>query len=88
MILPLMLFLFLGMLEIGNALAVSHSLSRLSREAANIASRGTSLDTVLTVAASNGRDIHLGERGGLVVSRIGVRNQGVEVLAQVASQKG
>lgn len=85
MILPLMLFLFLGMLEIGNALAVSHSLSRLSREAANIASRGTSLDTVLTVAASNGRDIHLGERGGLVVSRIGVRNQGVEVLAQVAS---
>ena len=85
MVLPLMLFLFLGMVEIGNAMAVSHSLSRLSREAANIASRGTSLDTVLTVVAANGRDIHLGQRGGTVVSRIGVRRDGLEILDQVAS---
>lgn len=85
MVLPLMLFLFLGMIEVGNALAVSHTLGRLTREGANIASRGTSLDTVLTVVAYNGQDIHLDERGGSVVSRIAVRTDGVEILAQTAS---
>ena len=85
MVLPLVLFLFLGMLEIGNALAVSHSLSRLSREAANIASRGTNLDTVLTVVDASGSDIHLGERGGSVVSRIEVDSGGLEIIDQVAS---
>jgi hypothetical protein len=80
-----MLFLFLGMIEIGNALAVSHTLSRLSREGANIASRGTNLDTVLTVVATNGVDIRLGQRGGSVVSRIGVSADGLEILDQVAS---
>lgn len=85
MVLPLMLFLFLGMLEIGNALAVSHTLSRLSREGANIASRGTALDTVLTVLSYNGEDIDLGERGGSIVSRIGVRTGGLRILDQVAS---
>jgi len=85
MLLPLILFLFLGMVEIGNALAVSHSLSRLSREAANIASRGTNMDTVLTVVDASGSDIRLGERGGSVVSRIEVRADGLEILDQVAS---
>ena len=85
MVLPLMLFLFLGMVEIGNALGVYHSMSRLSREGANIASRGTSLDTVLSVVATSGSDIHLGERGGSVISRIGVRSGGLEILDQVAS---
>ncbi|MBT8462147.1 MAG: pilus assembly protein [Gemmatimonadetes bacterium] len=85
MVLPLMLFLFLGMVELGNALAVSQSLTRLSREAANIASRGTRLDTVLTVVAANGRDLKFIERGGSVVSRIGVRADGLEILEQVSS---
>ena len=57
LVLPLLLFLFLGMVEVGNALTVAHTLSKLSREGANIASRGTSLDTVLTVVATSGRDI-------------------------------
>jgi len=83
MVLPLILFLLLGMLEIGNALAVSHTLSRLSREGANIASRGTSLDTVLTVMATNGADIHLGRRGGTVVSKVAVRSDGIRILDQV-----
>jgi len=85
MVLPLMLFLFLGMVEIGNVLAVSHSLSKLSREGANIASRGTSLDTVLTVVASSGGSISLDRRGGSVVSRVAVRNDGPLILDQVAS---
>jgi hypothetical protein len=85
MMLPLMLFLFLGMLEIGNALAVTHTLSRLTREGANIASRGTSLDTVLNIVSYNGEDIHLGERGGTVVSRIGVRSDGLLILNQVST---
>jgi len=85
LVLPLMLFLFLGMIEIGNALTVSHTLSRLSREAANIASRGASLDTVLTVVSYSGQDIHFGERGGSVVSRVSVRSGDMEILAQSAT---
>jgi hypothetical protein len=85
MVLPLMLFLFLGMVEIGNVLAVSNTLSRLTREGANIASRGTSLDTVLTVVSYNGQDIGLGQRGGSVVSRIRVRSDGLKIMDQVAT---
>jgi|AP12_2_1047962.scaffolds.fasta_scaffold03303_2 TadE-like protein len=85
MVLPLMLFLFLGMIEIGNALSVSHSLSRLSREGANIASRGTSLDTVVNVVTYSGQDIQLGQRGGSIVSRVGMRSDGLQILDQVAS---
>jgi hypothetical protein len=85
MVLPLMLFLFLGMVEIGNALAISNTLSRLTREGANIASRGTSLDTVVNIVTYNGQDIHLGQRGGAVVSRISVRSDGLKILDQVAT---
>lgn len=85
MVLPLVLFLLLGMLEVGNALAVGHTLSRLSREGANIASRGTSLDTVLTVLATSGSDIKLGRRGGSVVSKVAVRSDGIRILNQVSS---
>ena len=85
LVLPLLLFLFLGMVEIGNALSVSYTLSKLSREAANIASRGTSLDTVLTVVASSGQDIKLARRGGSVVTRLEIGSDGPVVLEQVAS---
>lgn len=85
MLLPLILFVFLAMVEIGNALAVSHNLSKLTREGANIASRGTSLDTVLTVLAHTGQDIHLDGRGGAVVSRVEIRGDGPLILDQVAT---
>ena len=85
MVLPLLLFLFLGMVEIGNALAVSHTLSKLSREGANIASRGTSLDTVLNVVASSGQNINLARRGGSVVTRLEIGGNGPVILNQVAS---
>lgn len=85
MVLPLLLFLFLGMVEIGNALAVSHNLSKLTREGANLASRGTSLDTVITVLSSTGRDIRLDRRGGSIVSRVEIRAAGPVILDQVAT---
>jgi hypothetical protein len=80
-----MLFLFLGMIEIGNVLAVSHTLSRISREGANIASRGTSLEAVVGVLATNGSDIHLAGRGGSVVSRVFMEEDGPRILAQATS---
>ncbi len=83
--LPLILFLLLGMIEVGNLLAVSHTMSKLSREGANIASRGTSLDTVLAVVESSGTEIRLARRGGSVVSRVEVLSDGPVVLDQVAT---
>lgn len=85
MVLPLVLFIFLGMVEIGNALAVSHTLSRISREGANIASRGTSLDTVVAVLATNGSDIRLSSRGGSIVSRVALQETGPRILSQASS---
>jgi hypothetical protein len=85
LVVPLILFLFLGMVEIGNAMAVSHTLSKLTREGANIASRGTSLDTVLTVVAANGDEIRLGRRGGSVVTRVEMRVDGPLILDQVST---
>jgi hypothetical protein len=85
LMLPLILFLLLGMIELGNALAVSHTLSKLSREGASIASRGTDLDTVVSVLSRTGTDIHLAERGGTVVSRVQIRADGPRVLEQVST---
>jgi hypothetical protein len=69
-VLPFLLIMSFGILELGNALDKAHGMSTLSREGANIAVRGTALDTVAAVTMSNGVSIGLDVRGGTIVSRI------------------
>ena len=65
MVLPLMLFLFLGMVEIGNALAISNTLSRRSPGREPTSPPGARASTrSLNIVTYNGQDIHLGQRGG------------------------
>jgi hypothetical protein len=85
LLLPVLLVLLFGVVEAGRALATEQRLSALSREAANIASRGATLDEALTLVMTNGSDVALEARGGAVVSRIVVVDSIPVVFAQETS---
>ncbi len=82
---PLLLLIVLGIIEFGSLIDSQQAMSYLTREGANIASRGAPLGEVLTVTMDNASELRLDERGGVVVSRVRVRESGPEVEAQVSS---
>ncbi len=84
-VLPFLLLMAFGILELGNALDKAHAMATLSREGANIAVRGVDLDTVAAVTMMNGVSIGLDTRGGTIVSRILVEGGVPVVKEQVAS---
>jgi hypothetical protein len=86
-VLPFLLIMSFGILELGNALDKAHGMSTLSREGANIAVRGTALDAVLAVTMSNGVSIGLDVRGGTIVSRILVEG-GIPTLKEQVATSG
>lgn len=85
MVTPLLLLFVFGIIEFGSILDSQQAVSYLAREGANIASRGTALDTVLAVTMRNGEDIQLDTRGGAVVSRVFVASSVPHVAQQFAS---
>lgn len=85
LVLPFLVVVLLGILEFGNMIDARHTLSVLSREGANIASRGAPLDTALAVTVRNGADISLGTLGGGIVSRVEIQSETPWVMAQVAT---
>lgn len=85
LVVPMMAMILFGLVELGNAFSVTHGLSTISREGANIAARGTSLDTVLQVVLTNGSDIGLPTRGGSIASEVTVQSGVPMVTAQSAS---
>ncbi len=84
-LIPLLLIFVFGIIEFGSLMDSQQAMTHLSREGANIASRGAPLDEVLTVTLDNGRELRLQERGGVVVSRILVYDEGPQVEEQVSS---
>lgn len=84
-ILPILLIMAFAVIEFGNAYSIVHTMAGLSREGANIAARGTSLDTTLQVVITNGNDIQLSSLGGSIVTRIQVQSGTPTVINQVAS---
>ena len=58
-VMPLLLLVVLAIIEFGSILDSQQAVSYLTREGANIASRGTALDTVLAVTLRNGESIRL-----------------------------
>ena len=84
---PLLLVVLLGIIEFGNALSIDHTITSLSREGANIASRGSALgDAVQTVAAS-GSSISLDAHGGVIGTRLVVQG-GTPVIADQEMSPG
>lgn len=70
MVTPLLLIVTFGIVEFGSMLDSRQAIAHLTREGANIASRGAPLDTVLYVTMQNGEEINLSARGGAVASRV------------------
>lgn len=85
MTIPILLIVVFGLLEVGMLLDVGHSMSGLSREGANIAARGTALDSVVQITVSNGGTIGLGARGGAIATRLRIQAGFPVVESQVAS---
>lgn len=85
LIAPLLIVILFSIVEIGSAFAVAHSLSTVSREGANIAARGTALDTVLQVVLLNGSDVGLQANGGTIVSKVTLQSGDPVITEQVAS---
>jgi Flp pilus assembly protein TadG len=83
--LPFLLLLALGLIEVSRAIEHSHTMSGLTREGANIASRGTALNDALTITRANQSASGLGTGGGAIASRIEVVAGVPRVVAQVAS---
>ncbi len=86
-VLPFLLLMAFGILELGNALDKAHGMATLSREGANIAVRGADLDEVATVTMMNGVSIGLDTRGGTIVSRILVE-EGVPIVREQVASSG
>ncbi|MCG8468258.1 MAG: pilus assembly protein [Gemmatimonadetes bacterium] len=82
MVLPLLLIVVFGILEFGSVFDKQHVVSTLSREGANIASRGAALDSVVSVTISNGNTVDVGPAGAVIASRVDV----VGGVPQVAAQ--
>jgi hypothetical protein len=83
--LPLLLTLTFGVLELGMLLDISHSISGLTREGANMASRGGDLDSVLAVTSFNGAAVGLQTGGGVIASEVEVQGGVPMVVDQVAT---
>ncbi len=87
LVLPMLILILFGLIELGNAFTVSHALATISREGANIASRGTPLTDVLRVVVDNGDELQLGVRGGSVASQITIQG-GVPVVTRQLATPG
>jgi hypothetical protein len=83
--LPIILVILLGMVEFAHAYDRVHGMAGISREGANIASRGTALSDVLEVVMADGQTIDMDSRGGAVVSRVVVRQGTPTVENRIAT---
>jgi len=85
LVLPLLMVLFMGMVELGYAYDRVHGLAAISREGANIAARGTPLAETLDAAVLNGQSLGVSTSGGVIASRIVVTDGIAVVDEQVAT---
>ena len=83
--LPFLLILALGIIEVSRMLEIRHVMSSLTREGANLATRGGTLEEALDVTRINQMVSGLGSEGGVVVTRIVVESGVPRVQQQVAT---
>lgn len=80
----LVLMLF-GIVDFGRALLFRHALTSMSREAANLESRGTSMDTTLQSTIDNSGAADLAHRGYVILSAVARDERGeLRIVRQVS----
>jgi Flp pilus assembly protein TadG len=82
---PMLMLLALGMIEVNRAIETHHILSTLTREAANLASRGSTLTEAVNATRANQAATGLGSDGGVVASHILITSGIPKVVSQVSS---
>ena len=88
MVLPLMLVLVLGVIEVGYALYEAHILAKLTREGSNLISRQTTLqDAQASVVAGASQPVSFGAKGRLIFSVITTGTGGANLDKPIISQR-
>jgi Flp pilus assembly pilin Flp len=82
---PILLIIMLGVIEFGRAFERVHAIVGISRESANLAARGTSLQQSAQVAMNSGSDIELSKYGGVIASEVVGQGKVAVVKAQYAT---
>lgn len=85
LITPILLLILLAVVEFGRVLEMSHAATGLSRESANIAARGSTLQEAIDAAMISGSDIRLNKVGGVVASRLTRQGNKTVVTEQKAT---
>jgi hypothetical protein len=84
--LPALMIIALGVIEVNRAIETHQIMSTLTREAANLASRGGTLEETVDATRSNQAVAGLGSDGGVVVSHIVIEESGApRIISQVTS---
>jgi hypothetical protein len=86
LVMPFLVLMVFGLIEFGRGIDEKHSIATLSREAALLAARGTSLDSVAQAVLDNGADIKLSTSGGSVASAVEITKKSAIIRAQVKSK--
>lgn len=76
----MMLVLVFGLLDFGRAIYARQILINLSREAANLSSRGTSLADTLTAINASAAPLNLAQRGYLILTVVHRNDDGTLVI--------
>lgn len=84
--LPFLIVLVFGILEVARLLEQQHAISGLTREGANIASRGATLQQALQSTRTAQEAGGFGTQGGVIVSRLIVEDGLPVVVEQVISE--
>lgn len=83
----LLLMLF-GVIDFGRALLFRHALTSMSREAANLESRGTPMDTTLHSTIENSGSANLAENGYVILTAVSRDERGELRITRQISDGG
>lgn len=84
-VLPFLMVIALGVVEFGSMFGEQQTLTSIGREGANMAARGTPLDTVNALVLENGSEISLATKGGTISSLVVVQDSVPRIVKQVTS---
>jgi Flp pilus assembly protein TadG len=87
-VLALILALVFGIIDFSRGLGLKHRGATLSREAANLASRGTDLDGTIAAIIDAAKPVDLGTGGAVIVTRLEKEGTGFVIKEQKASATG
>jgi hypothetical protein len=74
-----------GVIDFGRALLFRHALTSMSREAANLESRGTPMDTTLHSTIENSGSANLAENGYVILSAVARDERGeLRIIRQIS----